>query len=97
MTARPISHRRRFRTSRARVRYDLGSVDFFDFTDLFEFLDYFVRPWRFLVSHEYRSHCFVTWNESSWWKRLGLAFEAGISLACGVVIPAAIVYGLVVA
>jgi hypothetical protein len=71
-------------------------VDFFDFAELGEFLGYFVRPWLFLISADYRSHCLVTWTESTWRKRIGLAFEAVISVACGVVIPGAIIYSLVV-
>lgn len=71
-------------------------MDLFDFTDLVEFLDYFIKPWRFLVSATYRSDCFLTWAESTCWKRIGLAVQVAISVACGVVLPTFVIYSLVV-
>lgn len=56
-----------------------------DVFDVIEFLDYFVRPWRFIASPPYRAACLETWRTAGVGKRLLLALEVCVSLACGAV------------
>ena len=51
--------------------------------DAFEFLDYFTRLWRFIVSPQYRQCCLATWRMAHWPKRLLLTLESVISVVCG--------------
>lgn len=67
-----------------------------DVLRLLEFWDYFVRPWRFAFSSYYRSECLRVWHESGWGRRLLLAFEALISMALGVVLPAWVIYHVLI-
>lgn len=67
-------------------------MDVDDVLGLLEFLDYFVRPWRFAFSSYYRSECLRVWQESGWGRRLLLASEALISMALGVALPAWLIY-----
>ena len=60
--------------------------------DAFEFLSYLVDTWRYILSSAYRESVQEEWRSGNAFERLLLLLRLAISLVCGVVAPAYLIW-----